>query len=297
MEQNLIIAPPQKSVLEIRREMAKNKDVLNELAIPERTVFLASIEKPVKDYGSAELAAALNTAIQWISKDIGYRATNEGDRQYIVIRTAEILKRYYENLSLKDFRLAFEMSLTGELDEFLPKDRNGQPDRNHYQQFNADYVCKILNAYKGRRAWILRKANESAQKHEAKPVQDNPSARNNTKKECIAAFLYFKYHGELPAWVTPLGIMLYYNLLASVGLADEMTSTAEERALVLQKTITQLSNSGQFIRAKRARVEQQQNRDVKHELLLLTRRKALKRTFEDIAESEKQLTNYIHYEN
>ena len=297
METNLTIAPPQKSVLEIRREIAKNQNVLNELEAPERAVFLASIEKPVKDYTSAELAKELYTAIQWISKDIGYRATSESDRQYIVIRTAEILKRYYPNFTMKDFRLAFEMCLTGELDEFLPKDRNGQPDRNHYQQFNADYVCKILNAYKGRRAWILRKANESAQKHEAKPVQDNPSARNNTKKECIAAFLYFKYHGELPAWVTPLGIMLYYNLLASVGLADEMTSTAEERALVLQKTITQLSNSGQFIRAKRARVEQQQNRDVKHELLLLTRRKALERTFKDIAESEKQLTNYIHYES
>lgn len=296
MEQNLIIAPPQKSVLEIRREMAKNQDVLNELAIPERTVFLASIEKPVKDYGSAELTAALNTAIQWISKDIGYRATNEGDRQYIVIRTAEILKRYYENLSLKDFRLAFEMSLTGELDDFLPKDRNGQPDRNHYQQFNADYVCKILNAYKGRRAWILRKANEAAQKYEAQPQQDNPSGRSNTKRECVAAFLYYKYHGKLPAWVTPLGIMLYYNLLASVGLADEMTATSEEKAAVLQRTITQLSNSGQLIRATRARVEQHQNRDVQHELLLTIRRKALVATFHRMVEQEINLTDYIKYE-
>jgi len=297
MATNLTIAPPQKSVLEIRREIAKNQNVLNELEAPERAVFLASTEKPVKDYTSAELAKELYTAIQWISKDIGYRATSESDRQYIVIRTAEILKRYYPNFTLKDFRLAFEMCLTGELDEFLPKDRNGQPDRNHYQQFNADYVCKILNAYKGRRAWILRKANESAQRHEAKPVQDNPSGRNNTRKECIAAFLYFKYHGKLPAWVTPLGIMLYYNLLASVGLADEMQATEEEKAAALQKTITQLSNSGQFVRARRAQVEKHQNRDVQHELLLATRRKALERTLAFIAESEKQINNYISYEN
>jgi len=297
METNLTIAPPQKSVLEIRREMAKNQNVLNELEAPERAVFLASTEKPVKNYNSAELAKELYTAIQWISKDIGYRATSEGDRQYVVIRTAEILKRYYGNFSLKDFRMAFEMSLTGELDEFLPKDRNGQPDRNHYQQFNADYVCKILNAYKGRRAWILRKANEAAQKHETRPVQDNPSGRNNTRKECVAAFLYFKYHGKLPAWVTPLGIMLYYNLLASVGLADEMQATEEEKAAALQKTITQLSNSGQFVRARRAQVEKHQNRDVQHELLLATRRKALERTLAFIAESEKQINNYISYEN
>lgn len=45
----------------------------------------------------------------------------------------------------------------------------GQPDRNHYQQFNADYICKILNAYKGRRAWVLKKANEAVPKEEPKP--------------------------------------------------------------------------------------------------------------------------------
>lgn len=279
--------------VELRRELAAMPEVLAVLDPVEKAVFLSSTAKTIAEYEAGELSRELAKALRFILKDIGYRSNDEGELSYIIVRLCEILKRYYDGFTIKDFRLAFEMSLTGELDEFLPKDRNGQPDRNHYQQFNADYVCKILNAYKGRRAWILRKANEAAQRHEVQPQTDNPSGRKNTRKECAAAFLYYKYHGRMPAWVTPLGIMLYYNLLASVGLADEMTATEEEKAFALQKTITQLSNRGQFIRAKRASIEQHANRDVQHELLLTMRRKALESTFAYIAESEKQLNKYI----
>ena len=171
MEQNnnqIAVRPVQKTAVMIRREMVKIPAVMGALGPVEKAVFLASTAKTIAEYDAAELAAELATALKWICKDVGYRSPDESDRQYLVIRTAEILKRYYAGLSLKDFRMAFEMSLTGELDDFLPRGRDGQPDRNHYQQFNAEYVCKILNAYKGRRAWVLRKANEAVPKEEPK---------------------------------------------------------------------------------------------------------------------------------
>lgn len=61
-------------------------------------------------------------------------------------------------MTLADIKLAFELATTGELDDYLPKDSQGNPDRKHYQQFNADYFAKILNAYRRKQNGVIHKA-------------------------------------------------------------------------------------------------------------------------------------------
>ena len=117
MEQNnnqIAVRPIQKTAVMIRREMVNIPAVMNALGPVERAVFLASTAKTIAEYNAAELSSELAVALTWICKDVGYRSPDESDRQYLVIRTAEILKRYYSGLTLKDFRMAFEMSITGE---------------------------------------------------------------------------------------------------------------------------------------------------------------------------------------
>ena len=157
------VATVKKSPVEIRREMVGNPAVMGALDPVERAVFLASSAKTISEYQPAELTSELATALKWICKDVGFRANDESERQYLVIRTVEILKRYYATITLKDFRMAFEMSITGQLDDYLPKTRDGRADRGHYQQFNAEYVCKILDAYKARRGAVLKKAFEAVE--------------------------------------------------------------------------------------------------------------------------------------
>ena len=124
MENGLTIGKP--TPVMIRREMLKRPEVMKALDPIERAVFIASTEKTIEEYSSGELLTELATALKWIAKDIGYRVTDEADRQYMVVRTAEILKRYYRNFTLKDFRMAFEMAITGALDEFLRADATGR---------------------------------------------------------------------------------------------------------------------------------------------------------------------------
>ena len=146
MEHNnnqIAVRPVQKTAVMIRREMVKIPAVMDALGPVERVVFLASTDKTIAEYDAAGLAAELATALKWICKDVGYRSPDESDRQYLVIRTAEILKRYYSGLSLKDFRMAFEMSLTGELDDFLPRGRDGQPDRNRSEEHTSELQSRI----------------------------------------------------------------------------------------------------------------------------------------------------------
>lgn len=293
MEQNnqIAIRPATQSAVEMRREMVKNPAVMDSLGPVERAVFLASTAKTIADYSPTELAAELKTALKWISKDIGYRATDESDMQYLVIRTTEILKRYYANLTLKDFRMAFEMSITGELDDFLPKGRDGQPDRNHYQQFNAEYVCKILNAYKGRRGWVMKKAFESVMPVTPEP-KNNPVYRKQAKRDCIFAFLFFKYHSRMPE-ISSIGELIYYELLESVGLADEIVVTATEQKWIWQRTINEYARNGMIGDVNRLKNEGINSKSLEYGAFSFARRKALERTFARMVQEEIQITDYI----
>ena len=294
MENSLVTI--KKTPVMIRREMVNNPAVLNALEPVERAVFLASTAKTIAEYDAAELAAELATALKWICKDVGYRSPDESDRQYLVIRTAEILKRYYAGLSLKDFRMAFEMSITGQLDEFLPCGLDGQPDRNHYQQFNAEYVCKILNAYKGRRAVVLNKANEAVPKEEPK---SNPEReryyRNETRKDCIKALEYFKEIGRLPQ-MSPIAEMLYYNELAAAGLADKIEITLAVQKEIWQRTINYYARRGYVGDVRRLKESGTDDPELEHDSFVLARRKALAATFRRMVEQEINITDYIKFE-
>lgn len=293
METGVTIYKP-KSAVAIRREMAKNPAVMDALGPVERSVFLASTDKTIAEYETNELTIELGKALKWIAKDVGYRATDESERGYLIVRVAEILKRYYANLTMRDFKMAFEMSITGELDEYLPKGRDGQADRGHYQQFNAEYVCKILNAYKMRRAAVLRKASdamppEPERKMEPKEMTD---LLNRTKQDCIEAFEQFKANGYMPE-MSPIAEMLYYELLADAGLAPEIVVTIDEQKAILHRTINHFARRGMVGDMRRLEQAGPDAPELQHGAFTMARRKALKAAFTKMVADGINITDYI----
>lgn len=293
MEKSVAVIQGARTPVMIRREMAKLPEIINSLEPIERAVFLASTAKTIAEFTSSELAAELATTLKWICKDVGYRVQDESDRQYLIIRTAEILKRYYGNLSLNDFRMAFEMSITGELDEFLPKGRDGQADRGHYQQFNAEYICKVLNAYKARRAWVLKKANDIVP-HDAqrRNLDVEKMYDREMKRELVLAYEAFKNSGKMPP-ITAIEEMLYYKVLSSVGLAPEIEVTKEEQKQILFRTIFDLMANGFVADAKRLENAGTDAPELQHGAFILARRKALENAFSDMVSKGVELTDYV----
>lgn len=291
---NIIIAPQAKSAVIIRQEMARTPAVMQALEPLEKSVFLASTGKPISDYSGTELGYELQQALTWISKDIGYRAKDANEMQYLVIRTVEILKRYYSNLTLKDFRMAFEMCITGELDDYLPKGRDGQPDRNHYQLFNAEYICKVLNAYRSRRAYVMKKANDAVPVVEESTT--NPEVAqyylNENKKDCIAAFRFYKENGHLPKF-SPIGEMICYETLAQAGLAPEIEITLDEQKAVLQRCINEFARNGMVSDMRRLEQAGPEATEIQYKAFALARRKALKTIFEKMVAEGVEITDYI----
>ena len=293
METGVTIYKP-KSAVVVRREMAKIPAVMDALGPVERSVFLASTDKTIAEYDANELSFELAKALKWIAKDVGYRATDESERGYLVVRVAEILKRYYDGLTMRDFKMAFEMSITGELDDLLPRGRDGQPDRNHYQQFNAEYVCKILNAYKGRRASVLKKAHEAMPPEPEKPItpEQAKELRNQTKRDCIQAFEYFKENGRLPD-MSPIAEMLFYDVLAAAGLAPEIVVTIDEQKAILQRTINNFAYRGLVGDMRRLEQAGKDAPELQYGAFTMARKKALEAAFAKMAADGIIITDYI----
>lgn len=288
----LIVAPVKKSAVMIRREMIGNADVMGALTPVERAVFLASTAKTIAEITPEQLAVELRTALKWICKDVGYRIQDEADSQYLVIRTTEILKRYYSNLTLKDFRMAFEMSITGQLDEFLPRTRDGKADRGHYQQFNAEYVCKILEAYALRRGSVLKKAFDAIETPEIKTGEDQKQEyRREAIKHLYEAFDEFRETGRLnTSSVTDL---VFWNILADNGLVVPVEITPEEQKKVWQRTINEYTRRGMDSDVSRLKSAGIDAPELEHGSFILARHKALQKIFAQLIEQGIRLADCI----
>ena len=288
------VATVKKSPVEIRREMVGNPAVMGALDPVERAVFLASSAKTFGEYGPEELTAELSRALVWICKDVGYRATDESERQYLVIRTVEILKRYYAGLSLKDFRMAFEMSITGQLDDYLPRTRDGRADRGHYQQFNAEYICKILDAYKARRGAVLKKAFEAVEPTEQAPAPVDKSAyRKEAIADLFAAFDEYRETGVLKA--SAVAELVFYNILAEYGLATPVTVTVEDQKQVWQRTINDFARTGNVGDVNRLKSAGIDAPELQHGSFVLARHRAIKALFRGIIEQGKTIQEFVKF--
>ena len=291
VEQTAIVAV-KKSPVELRRELIGNATVMGALTPVERAVFLASTAKTISEFTPTELANELRTALKWICKDVGYRLQDDGDAQYLIIRTSEILKRYYSKLTLKDFRMAFEMSITGQLDEFLPRTRDGKADRGHYQQFNAEYVCKILDAYTARRGSVLKKAFE-AMETPTNAIEDDDKReyRREAIKDLYEAFESYRETGRLET--SAVADLVFCNILAEHGLAVPVTVTPDEQKAVWQRTINHYARRGMVGDVNELKQNGINDPRLEHGSFVLARHKALEKIFSEMIEKGIEISDYV----
>ena len=281
----------------VRRQMAATPELLSRLEPVEKGVFLASTAKPIYEYEPTELTTELQMALKWIAKDTGYKATDDSEFSYIVIRCVEILKRYYDNLTMKDFRLAFEMSLTGALDAYLPKTRDGLADRGHYQRFNAEYICKILNAYKMRRDNVMNKAYEKMPVVEThKASADMAYYDNQLRSSLIEDYNRYKETKQFPNW-TPVRVMLFHEVLMGCGLAEKVIVTDQEKEKVLRAEISKFITKGYVGDVRRLEKQQYDAPEVQSQSYFIAERRTVMETFERMDAQGIRLEDYIKTDN
>ena len=190
---------PGTKAIDIRRQMLQLPEVAKSLSGVEKYIFAASTKMQIADIDDGTLIAKTGQMFRFIAMDVGYIIpTNSEDWAYICTRLLDILKKYYSQMTLADIKLAFELATTGELDDYLPKDSQGNPDKKHYQQFNADYFAKILNAYRRKQNGVIHKAYKalSEPKKELTP-EEKRYYHNQIVARCREVFLQYNIPGGL----------------------------------------------------------------------------------------------------
>lgn len=168
-EDKLKLYDDKTSLLAKGRMMVNLPIVRDSLDEVEKLVFDASTKRTVNEININELMVSLAEMLQYICRDVGIRISDDtNDWAYMCARILDIMKTHHYNRTLDEVKLAFELSAVGKLNEFLPKDRNGNPDKNHYQMMNVEYFSKIMNAYDAYKNQVIWKAHEALPRLPAK---------------------------------------------------------------------------------------------------------------------------------
>ena len=288
---------PGTKAIEVRRRMVQLPEVAKALNPVEKYVFAASTKTPIAEIDDAKLVENLSLLFKRIAIDVGYIIPqNENDWNYMQSRLLDILKKYYSQMTLADIKLAFELATTGELDDYLPKDSQGNPDKKHYQQFNADYFAKILNAYRRKQNQVIGKAYTALPepKKELSPEQIR-YYRNQSVMTCLMCFLRYKYTGRLVFGLTDE--MFVYNWLLGVRLADEVKETENDRKEAYNRFLARAARG--FVNEftiYHVRKQGTQSPEIDFTAFEIARRKEIKRTFDRIIKDEIYIYHYLKFE-
>lgn len=274
-------------LVKVRRQAAAMSGVLEALNPLEQRIFTESTKKTISEYGKDELIDGVAKLVKFVARDAGIKSFDA----YDVTRTMQLLKQYYSGFSLQEVSLAFELSLIGELDEYLPKDKNGQPDNNHYQSFGIGYVSKILNAYRRKRGDVESKVYNAIDSMHYEHREDASYYEKISKDSVINAFLNYKYHGDLPEYTN---VYLLYSKLEKLGFSAPVTVNEKDKQKALSSMISK-SHTGMIKEFVLSCIRHQKtnNSDVQDEAKFLAMKRSVTESFDRMIEDELQINDYI----
>lgn len=289
----MIVEKRPTTAIDVRRALVASPVVSAKLSEVDRLVLEFSTDTPIRQMEQndrAGLVQKIGILIQGVMRDLGIRKVDD----FSATRFYSMLVRYYGSLTLSEVKLAFELSMTGELDQYLPKNSQGEPDRGHYQQFSVEYFTKILNAYRRKQNSVVHVATQALP--EAKPdfsPEYKERLHESIKSDVYRAFLSYKYSGRNPD-VSNITELLIYDQLSAVGLAGEIEVSESDRkqamtGLMRDVVAGLLSDS----ESHRIRHEKHESEQAFRAGFYIARRREIRAAFDRIIKSEIQLKTYL----
>lgn len=283
------------TAVEVRRQLAQVPEVMAALSTIEQFIFTASTRTTIAEMPIDKLVERARTLFRQVAMDVGYNIPNNAaDWQYIQTRLLDILRRYYGTLTLADIKLAFELASTGELDAHLPRDGQGNPDKKHYQQFNAEYFAKILNAYKRKREEVSAKAQKALPPAPARPIDPERARAEFNERELrnYALFLRYKYRGRIT--FEGFDEILLLDWVQRLGYAEEIKEQFgdRERALdIFNRTLAHKTEN--YYAAMNVQREGKNSRELDGIVYDIARARTIGKAFDAMIRDEVQFNEII----
>lgn len=294
----LELRKPGTKPIDKRREMLKIPEVVKSLTSVEKYIFEASTKTLISEMSDSDLVTETKNIFKFIAKDVGFRIpTDSSDWQYICARLLKYLKMYHSKLALSEIPLAFELSVNGDLDQYLPKGKDDQPDKNHYQEFNIDFFGKILKAYKEKQATIIHKATDNIPLIEYIPTTEASNFYHNKSVDCCKeCFETYKESGDLN--LEGLKSMFVWEWLQKEILIKEPKITEEDREKALADYLKK-ADLGLFNRYTAAVVKKEgvSSKSLDFSSQEIARNNKIKKTFDAMIAKEVDINKYLNYKS
>lgn len=194
----------------------KPKDQQRGLSPLEESIISKNSGVLIRDLPDTELSSNVSSLALGISKMVGIKNIDEIQ----VTLFYDFLKKYFNDMTLSEVKLAFELSVTGELNGYLEKDHKGKPDANHYQMFSMEYVSKVLTAYRKRRNRIkinIKKLPGS--------TFDHSKVKNDLIDRLVKEFREYRDEHKKPSFIIPF---VHVRRLQEVGLLMDIEEPTEQ---------------------------------------------------------------------
>lgn len=245
-----------------RQLMLQVPEVKSKLSNVESLITVATTNPSIKDLKDDYIIKQISVILPLICRDLGIKKwySDENDKNYICARFMKAVKRFYSNLSFNSIVLAFELLSVGELDEFLPNDKYGKPERNHFQEFNYEFYTRVLNAYQKKTSEVWGKVRLALPKAEITiSEQEQKQNRNIIINEIIEAFDNYLLNQKEPNFELEvhLNVLIDFGLVEKKKASTESTNKAYNRLLV-DNTINKLE--------RKKMIEEMQHKRKTHKL-------------------------------
>jgi hypothetical protein len=285
---------PGTKAIDIRRKMVQLPELAKALNPIEKYIFAASTKTQISEMDDGILVSKTAQMFRFIAMDVGYIIPqNKNDWAYIQTRLVDILKRYYSYFTLADIKLAFELAISGKLDNYLPKDSQGNPDKKHYQQFNFAFFAKILNAYKALQNEVIYKAYNVLPMLNIVSHTENHDIKRYRQNRNRHIFLEYKYTGRLILSITD--DMFVYEWLKKCGLADDIQVKESERkeafSRYMQRVANGLENKYTAYTVRRQGIK---SPEIEFSAFEIARKREIKKAFDRMIAEEMQVDNYLN---
>lgn len=221
------------SFVERNRELIQSNKI-KQLPKVDQRIFVESTKRLISEEESEEKKIEyLGIIFIGVCSDFGLNAPERSAVKSVFSSIFDVIDLYFDDLSFAEVKLAWRLLAVGELDNYLPKDRYGNPDKNHYGSLNVDYVTKVLKAYRKRKADMMSKTTALLpDKPKATPEQER-AFLNVQANNFIFAIMKYKYSGRFKAESDRLISESTFKYMERLGYDMDTIPTYEDKKLAL----------------------------------------------------------------
>ena len=269
------------------QQLASNvKGILNDT---EQEIMRASLSAKIKDIPNDKYMDDMSVILNYTAIDVGFAKPNLQEWGYIKMELCETLKKYFYGFTLQEVKLAFELLQGGKLDNYLPLNSNGDPERQHYNRFGIEYFSRVLKAYLGLKNEVIAKVYQHGETAEPKKLESNATA--DIRHSVYISYLHYKYMGTKPTW--PNNYLIYRELNRANIIGDiDITEADKRQAMRILMKDVHNGLIGDFV-GKCIRHLGAKHPDVNDKAYIVAQERTILQAFDEYIINEIQLDKYL----